>query len=95
VVTNHTTAGVQAQTSSAGSPVFDNLERAVLTHNEVGLRISNNNVAATARITNVLIANNTTGILRGTNGIVASFGNNRIAGNTATDGTPNLNIPQQ
>jgi hypothetical protein len=50
--------------------------------------------AATVRLSNVTVVNNSVGLSSVTGGNIVSFGNNRIAGN-ATDGSPTVTLPQR
>ena len=68
-----------------------NMESSGVTSNTVGVQA---NAGATIRLSNVNVLNNTTGISILPGGVVASFGNNRIAGNT-TPGSPNQLLSQQ
>jgi len=79
-------AGFLAQ-ADAGTAQMD-LESSVTASNGTGLQASGNGVAATVRISNVTIVDNTVGIADPAPGVVFSFVNNRNAGN-GTDGAPN------
>lgn len=52
------------------------------------------NDTAIVRMSNLNIFNNTTGIARATGGVLASFSNNKIAGN-GTNGTPSAYLSNQ
>ncbi len=68
-----------------------NIESSTMASNAVGVQA---NTGTTIRLSNVDILNNNTGISILPGGTVASFGNNRIAGNT-TPGAPNQLLSQQ
>lgn len=76
-------------TASAVASTEINLERCVSTLNgSNGIRaIGGGGNFATIRATNVAVFSNATGLSAGANGVIFSFGNNRIAGNTVGDGS--------
>lgn len=86
VVSHNSNFGIIAQ---GGSTV--NVESCVVASNATGVSSASAGTS-TVRLSNVDILNNSTGIVA--TGIVASFGNNKNAGNT-TPGAPNQNIAQQ
>jgi hypothetical protein len=98
VAVNNTSAGLFAQTTvNTATPAVLNVERTISSMNGTGLQVagvSGQSSPTTARITNVMIANNTIGISTTAPADVISFGNNRIAGNT-TNGAPTSTVPQQ
>jgi len=55
------------------------------TANSAGILV--NGAQGTARLSNVMVVNNSFGLFSAGGGALISFGNNRIAGN-ATDGAP-------
>ena len=69
-----------------------NAESCVMSHSGTGVAAFNS--GAVVRLSNCDIFNNTTGISIAAGGTVASFLNNRNAGNT-TAGAPNSNLSQQ
>ena len=87
VVASNGTAGLQAQGDAAAADM--DVEDSVVILNGVGIQSSGNGMAATVRISNTTILDNTTGIAAPSPGIVWSFLDNRIAGN-GTDGAPNV-----
>ncbi|MGB7925086.1 MAG: right-handed parallel beta-helix repeat-containing protein [Pyrinomonadaceae bacterium] len=88
VAAGNTSNGFLA-TASAVAATEINLERCVSTLNgSNGIRaIGGGGNFATIRATNVAVFSNATGLSTGVNGTIFSFGNNRIAGNTAGDGS--------
>ena len=98
VVANNTNVGLFAQTTvGTASPVQMSVERTVVASNGTGIQATGVGAASqptTIRITNTTIVNNTTGINATAPAVVASFGNNRIAGNT-TNGAPTTTVAQQ
>ena len=80
----------QALRSTASGAVI-NAENCTLTNNGTGVNVTTG--GAIIRLSNCVVMNNTTGIAI-TGGTVASFGNNKITGNT-TNGTPNSFAIQQ
>jgi hypothetical protein len=70
-----------------------NLESCVVAHNNAS-GVSANGAAATVRITNVTVVNNATGLNAVNGATIASFQNNRIAGNTS-NGAPTQVLTQQ
>lgn len=84
----NTANGFLATASAVGSTEV-NLERCVATLNGTnGIRaIGGGGNFATIRATNVAVMNNATGLSTGANGVLFSFANNRIAGNSAGDGS--------
>lgn len=83
-------AGIRSEAAAAG-PVSVFVEHSQVSHNGGSgvVAIGNN---AVLRISDVTITNNGTGVNYVSPGIVCSFGNNAIAGNTATV-APNCTVP--
>src|SRR5439155_26005148 len=73
VATGNTTAGFF---SGAGSSQLD-VENSLVTHNNAGLRSAFGGM----RVSQTTIEENTTGLFTTFGGTIASFGNNRLAGN--------------
>jgi Right handed beta helix region len=67
------------------------IERSQMISNAIGLRVQNGFYAATARISDCVIAGNTTGVSTLTGGQIITFRNNTWAGNT-TDGTTPFSV---
>ncbi|NOT61351.1 MAG: hypothetical protein HOP19_14125 [Acidobacteria bacterium] len=87
IFTQITNQAVVAETTSV-----INAESCVMSHSGTG--VSAFTAGATVRLSNCDILNNSTGISIAAGGTVASFQNNRNAGNT-TAGAPNSNLTQQ
>lgn len=92
LVTNNTTAGLQVQ-AAAGTAEL-NVESSATSFNGVGLQAGGAGQPSTARIANLTVNGNTTGIGVGSSGSVLSFGNNAIDGN-GTNGAPTGTVPLQ
>ncbi len=88
----NTDFGFLAINSTAGNAVL-NLESCVTTGNNFGLRASG--AQATMRISNVTVVSNATGLFADGGASIISFVNNRILGNTTTNGTPTGTQVQQ
>ena len=73
VISHNTDAGIAAAITAQV-----NAESVKLTNNGTGIRAANNSIV---RMSNLDIFNNTTGIARTESGVLASFSNNKIAGN--------------
>jgi len=86
VVSHNSNFGIIAQGGSIA-----NVENCVVASNGTGISAATA-TTSTVRLSNTSILNNTTGIVA--TGVVASFGNNKNAGN-ATPGAPNQNLTQQ
>jgi hypothetical protein len=86
VVSNVTGVGLLSQ-SDAGTAEL-NAESVQSSLNLVGFQVGGTGTAATLRMSNVDVFDNTTGIAVGTNGTPYSFGDNRIAGNGSGNGSP-------
>ena len=83
--------GIAAVSNPAAATI--NLESCVVSSNNTGIRSAG--VAATVRISNVMVVNNTTeGLSLNGGGAIVSFVNNRILGNTP-NGTPTATQVQQ
>ncbi|MGH9802128.1 MAG: right-handed parallel beta-helix repeat-containing protein [Blastocatellia bacterium] len=87
VITHITNQALVAENTSV-----INAEGCVMSHSGTG--VSAFTSGATVRLSNCDILNNSTGISIAAGGTVASFQNNRNAGNT-TAGAPNANLTQQ
>jgi hypothetical protein len=85
VISGNSAFGIHAE---AGSEV--NMERGALANNLVALQSE-----GSARISNVLVSDNGTGLATGGAGTISSFGNNRIAAGNVTNGAPTSTLPQQ
>jgi len=86
VASGNSHAGFYATTS--GSHV--DVENSLLTHNNTGLAANIGGM----RVSETTIEENTTGVVEFNAGTIASFGNNRLAGN-ATNGSFSPTIPLQ
>ena len=79
---------------SLGSALELNLETCVATNNGTnGIVVQG--AAATIRITNCTVTDNNRGLFVSISGQIISYGNNRIGGNTTSDGAPTTTISQQ
>jgi serine protease len=80
-------------TNSAGSTMLRMLiEESVSTHNGTSGILSNG--LATVTLSNVAVTDNQTGLNPTSGGLILSFGNNKVQGNT-TDGAPNQTVTNQ
>ena len=91
VLTGNGTHGATA--ASSGSPARISLDR-VVTSSNANAGVLSSGPASTVWLANVLSTGNVYGLYPGGGGAYISFGNNRIIGNTATDGTPTSTVPQ-
>jgi hypothetical protein len=96
VITENSSVGILAQASAGAGSSTVSIESSIITNNEAGIRSSGAGSANTAviRISEVMITDNTNGLLAENGGSIVSFGNNRIAGNT-TDGSPTSRAREQ
>jgi hypothetical protein len=96
VITQNSSVGILAQASAGAGSATVSIESSFITNNEVGIRSSGAGPANTAviRISEVMITDNTNGLIAETGGNIVSFGNNRIAGNTS-DGSPTSRAREQ
>jgi len=92
LVSNNTQAGLQAQAAAGAAEL--NVENTATSSNGIGVQAGGAGQPSTARIANVTVNGNLTGIGVGTSGAVLSFGNNSIGGN-GTDGAPTDTVPLQ
>ena len=86
VISNNTDAGI-----AADGTVQVNAENVVINNNGTGVRA---NGTSTVRMSNLNIFNNTTGLSRTASGVIASFSNNKIMGNS-TQGSPSTYLANQ
>ena len=82
VSTENVWAGIRSE-AVAGGPVAVFVEHSQVSHNGGGGVVASG-ATAVLRISDVTITNNGTGVNYVSGGIVYSFGNNAIAGNTST-----------
>ncbi|HEY9422355.1 MAG TPA: right-handed parallel beta-helix repeat-containing protein [Thermoanaerobaculia bacterium] len=78
---------------SGSGPIRMFIENSVSTHNGTN-GVGSGGIGATVTISNVVVTSNQTGLTALNGGVLISFGNNKIQGNT-TDGVPTQTIPQQ
>ena len=92
VLTGNGSSG--AATSSTTGPSTLSLDRVVSSHNHDGGVLAKG-PAAIVWLANSLLTGNSYGFYPASGGgLYISFGNNRVAGNSVTDGTPNQTLPQ-
>lgn len=80
---------------STGGSAQINVDDSMVSNSFGGTGIRANGVGALIRISNVTVTNNSNGLAVQSSGQIISFGNNRIAGNTASDGAPTSTIGEQ
>lgn len=86
IITQNSTNGILAEGTSTV-----NASDMSITNNATGVQATG---TATVRMSNLNIFNNTIGIARAAGGVLASFSNNKIAGN-GTNGTPSAYLSNQ
>ena len=79
---------------SGGFGVEVNVQGSLIANNGTN-GVSSANSGATVRLTTNTIVNNNVGLNASGGGAIVSFGNNRVAGNTAGDGAPTSTISEQ
>lgn len=90
VISGNANVGVDAEQPAGTALVF--MESCVVASNGTGIVVGGG--AATIRISNVFVVDNATGIAPNA-GLILSFGNNKIAGNTAGNGPTSGTIALQ
>ena len=88
VAAGNSFSGFTAITSGGGAKVDLALDHSASVHNGT-TGVAAGGATATVRISNTTVTGNGTGLLAVNSGVIASYSNNQVDGNT-TDGAPNL-----